>query len=334
MANIALRYTEYGPAADALSLETFELPELEAGQVLLKVLAAPINPADLGRIGGTYGELAPLPATAGLEGVAEVVQTADDVTRPRIGQKVFVPSEIGSWQSYAIAQADTLYPAPEKLPIEQAAMGWVNPATAWKLLHDFTKLQAGDVIVQNAATSAVGKLVIQISNHLGIKTINLVRDLASAEHLKKLGASIVVVDDRDAAKIALKATGGKKAKLALNSVGGSSVYGMCKMLADGATVATFGGMDRDPAPFPTRYLIFNDIRLRGFWVSKWYKVSKREEILALHNEVFSFMENAKIRVDVAATYPLERYQEALEHSQKSGKSGKVLFTPHSDLGPH
>lgn len=334
MANLALRYSEFGPADETLSLESIELPELEAGQVLLKVLAAPINPADLGRIGGTYGDLATLPATAGLEGIAEVVQAADDVSRPRVGQRVFVPSEIGSWQSYAVANANELYPAPEKLPVEQAAMCWVNPATAWKLLHDFTKLQAGDIVVQNAATSAVGKLVIQIANHLGIKTINLVRDLSAADRLKKLGAGVVLVDDRDAAKAALEATNGKKAKLALNSVGGSSVYGMCKMLADGATVATFGGMDRDPSPFPTRYLIFNDMRFRGFWVSKWYKEAKREEILALHNEVFSFMENAKIGVDVAARYPLEQYQEALKHAQKSGKTGKVLFTPHSDLGPH
>lgn len=334
MATIALRHSEFGPAAETLSLETLELPALQPGEVLLKVLAAPINPADLGRIGGTYGELAELPATAGLEGVAEVVEAADGTTRPRVGQKVFVPSVIGAWQTYAIAKADELYPAPEKLPIEQAAMCWVNPATAWKLLHDFARLQAGDVIVQNAATSAVGKLVIQVANHLGIKTINLVRDLSSEQRLKKLGASIVLVDDRDAAKAALKATNGKKAKLALNSVGGSSALGMCKMLADGGTLVTFGGMDRDPAPFPTRYLIFNDVRLRGFWVSKWYREASREEILALHKDVFGFMENAKIRVDVAATYSLEQYKEALAHSQKSGKEGKVLFTPNSEAGPH
>ena len=89
----------------------------------------------------------------------------------------------------------------------------------------------------------------------------------------------------------------------------------------------FGGMDRDPAPFPTRYLIFNDIRLRGFWVSKWYATAPREEILALHNQVFNFMENAKIHVDIAATYPLEDWQKALAHANQAGKTGKVLFKP-------
>ncbi|MBC2605801.1 MDR family NADPH-dependent oxidoreductase [Pelagicoccus albus] len=328
-ATTALRHEEFGKPEEVLKLETLELPELKPGQALLKILASPINPADMGRVGGTYGDLADLPAAAGLEGVAEIVETNGDC-QFKVGQHVFVPSVNGAWQSHTIVDCCELYPAPEKLSVEQAAMGWVNPATAWKLMHDFAQLQAGDIIVQNAATSAVGKLVIQIANHLGIKTINLVRSLDAEENLKKLGASIVLIDDRDAAKAALKFTEGKKAKIALNSVGGSSSLGMCKLLEDKGTLITFGGMDRDPAPFPTRYLIFNDISLRGFWVSKWYKTAPREEITALHNELFTFMEKAKIHVDVAATYPLEDWQEALAHASKAGKTGKVLFKPNGD----
>ncbi|MBK1876760.1 MDR family NADPH-dependent oxidoreductase [Pelagicoccus mobilis] len=323
----ALQYTEYGKAEEVLSLETIALPNLESGQALLKVLAAPINPADMGKVGGVYGELSPLPAVGGIEGVAEIVEINSEDSQFQVGQRVFVPNGLGAWQSHVIANCADLFPAPEKLPIEQAAMAWVNPATAWKVLHDFAKLQAGDVIVQNAATSAVGKLVIQIACHLGIKTINLVRSLDSEEQLKALGASIVLLDDRDAPKEALKLTGGKKAKIGLNSIGASSLLGMCKLLDDGGTVITFGGMDRNLAPFPTRYLIFNDIRLRGFWVSKWYKTAPREEILELHNELFTFMENAKIGVNVAATYPLEQWREALDHANRAGKIGKVLLTP-------
>lgn len=322
-----LRYKEYGKAHEVLSLETIALPKLEAGQAMLKVLAAPINPADMGKVAGVYGELSELPAAGGIEGIAEVTALGSDDCDFQIGQKVFVPNGLGSWQSHLIAQCSDLFPAPEKLTIEQAAMAWVNPATAWKLLHDFAKLQAGDVIVQNAATSAVGKLVIQIASHLGIKTVNLVRSLDSEAQLRQLGASIVLLDDRDAPKKALELTGGKKAKVGFNSIGASSLLGMCKLLDDGGTIVTFGGMDRSLAPFPTRYLIFNDIQLRGFWVSKWYQTATRQEILSLHHELFTFMENAKIEVDVAETYPLEQWQEALAHANQAGKTGKILFKP-------
>lgn len=321
----ALRYHSFGKPEETLRLEELPLPNLAPGEALLKVLAAPINPADLGRIGGTYGELAELPAVAGLEGVGEIVGLGSDSSQLRVGQRVFVPARAGSWQSHAVAFQDELYAAPESLPLEIAAMGWVNPPTAWKLIHDFAKLEPGDWIVQNAATSAVGKLVIQFARHLGLRTLNLVRSLHAAERLRELGADIVLLDDKDAGKAGLDATSGAKAKLGLNAVGGASAYTECKLLADGSPLVTFGGMDRDPAPFPTRYLIFNDLRLRGLWVSRWYATAPRAEIEALHADVFGFMASAKVQIDVAHRYSLADYKIALASAQEPGKPGKTLF---------
>ncbi|MDQ8202463.1 2-enoyl thioester reductase domain-containing protein [Pelagicoccus sp. SDUM812003] len=330
----ALRYHQYGTPAETLKLEELPLDEPKEGEALVKCLAAPVNPADFGRVGGTYGDLAPLPAVGGLEGVGEIVALGGGSTQFRVGQRVFIPSSVGSWQTAAVIPYEELYPAPEKLPVEQAAMGWVNPATAWQLMHQFVKLKAGDILVQNAPTSAVGRFVIQIADHLGIKTINLARSLDEEHALKELGADIVLIDDRGAAKAALEATKGKKAKLALNSIGGSSALGMCKLLADRGVLVTFGGMDREPAPFPTRYLIFNDIQLRGFWMTHWYATASREEIYKLHNDVFTFMENSKSAVKVIARYRLDQFKDAFEHAQKPGKGGKVMFDLSGDLGPH
>ncbi len=323
----ALRYHQFGKAADVLRLETVALPPLGPDDALLRTLAAPVNPADFGSIAGTYGALPPLPAAAGLEGVAEVLALGPQAQGISLGQRVFLSGGQGAWQSHIVAPAESLFPAPQDLPLEIAAMGWVNPPTAWKLLHDFAQLKAGDWIAQNAATSAVGKLVIQFANHLGIRTINLVRSLDSSPRLKQLGADVVLLDDKDAAKRALAATGGAQAQLAFNSVGGSSAYGLCKLLADSATLVTFGGMDRDPAPFPTRYLIFNDLRLRGLWVTQWYQQASRQQVLALHQQIFSFMAHAKIEIDLGATFPLASYREALAYANQPGKPGKAILVP-------
>ena len=69
----ALRYSEFGDPMETLKLETIPLAPPENDEVTVRVLAAPINPADFGRINGSYGTLATLPATGGLEGVGEVV---------------------------------------------------------------------------------------------------------------------------------------------------------------------------------------------------------------------------------------------------------------------
>ena len=88
---------------------------------------------------------------------------------------------------------------------------------------------------------------------------------------------------------------------------------------------TYGGIDREPAPFPTRYLIFNNISLHGFWISYWYQTSPRETIEAMHKKIAQLMKTTSAESDVAATYSLENWQEALAHSQQAGKPGKVLF---------
>ncbi len=322
---LALRHAAFGDPKDVLCLEEIALPALAPNSVALHMLAAPVNPADFGRINGSYGQLADLPATAGVEGVAEVVQLGSEITRFKIGERVLLPAGTGSWQTYAHAEESSLFRAPASLSRLEAAMFWINPPTAWLLMRDFADLKPGDWIVQNAATSAVGKLVIQFANHLGIRTVNLVRDPSAAPNLLALGANHVFKDDRDSAKSIREALGATKAKLGLNAVGGSSALTIAKVLADDASLVTFGGVDREPAPFPTRHLIFNNLALRGFWVSRWYDQTPRESIEAMHQEIAQLMKTGSIDSDVAATYPLQNWGEALAHSVRPGKPGKVLF---------
>lgn len=321
----ALRYHQFGDPFETLKLETIPVNPLIPGFLKLKILAAPINPADFGRINGTYGKLSELPGTGGLEGVGEVVATGSKTSPYPVGSRVLFSGEPGSWQTVAIAQEDHVFPAPDSLDDLQAAMFWVNPATAWRMMHDFEKLEPGDWIVQNAATSAVGKLVIQFASQLGIKTANLVRNPKAARDLLDIGADLVLQDDKNAAKQIQSALGSHSAKLGLNAMGGSSALTLCKSLSDKATLVTYGGMDRQPAPFPTRYLIFNDLSLRGFWVSHWYQNASRDTIENMHTTITEKMQAGSIRTPVEATYSLKEWKDALEHSLRPGKSGKVLF---------
>lgn len=323
--SLALRHAAFGDPQEVLRLEEIALPPLEPDAVALRLIAAPINPADFGRINGSYGHLADLPATAGLEGVAEVIALGSNSSRFQPGDRVFVPGEIGSWQTYAHAKEACLFRVPPSLPERQAAMFWINPATAWLMLRDYADLKPGDWIVQNAASSAVGKLVIQFAKRRGIRTINLVRNLAAAPRLLELGATHVFQDKREAARSIQETIGPQLAKLGLNAVGGSSALSIAKTLADDASLVTYGGMDRDPAPFPTRHLIFNNLSLRGFWVSQWYRKASREAIESMHQEIAQMMKAASLESEIAATYRLENWRDALAHSLQAGKPGKILF---------
>ncbi len=321
----ALRYSEFGDPMETLKLETIPLAPPENDEVTVRILATPINPADLGRISGSYGTLATLPATGGLEGVGEVVSCGADAERFQIGSRVIFSGDPGSWQTFANLSQSRIQPAPVSLNNEQAAMFWINPATAWRMLNDFADLRSGDWIIQNAATSAVGRLVIQFAATQGIKTANLVRNLECKSSLREIGADLVLEDNRDAAKILKETIGPNKVYLGLNAVGGSSALTICKCLADQSALVTYGGMDREPAPFPTRYLIFNDLRLYGFWVSQWYRKASASEIEEMHQTIAESMRDHSISIPVCGSYALDDWRDALVQSIQPGKPGKVLF---------
>lgn len=116
---------------------------------------------------------------------------------------------------------------PNDIPLDAAAMLAVNPASAYRMLQDFVTLLPGDYIIQNAANSTVGKCVIQLAKHMGVKTINVVRDREDLDSVKEdlddLGADFVVTESLLAGKdYAREFAKVPKPVLALNAVGGPS----------------------------------------------------------------------------------------------------------------
>ena len=200
-----------------------DLPE---GHLRVKILASPINPADLNYVAGTYGDVPDLPAAIGMEGCGEVVATTDAENFPE-GMKVFFTDRAGSWAKFVDTPASSVLPLPENVDPLQAALLKVNPMTALRLLKDFVQLEPGSWVIQNAANSSVGECVIQIAKQLGLHTVNVVRREGLEESLTKLGADAVVLDDDELKSKVLKLTD-TPPSLGLNAVGGLFVgWGTC-----------------------------------------------------------------------------------------------------------
>ena len=191
-------YRQRGPIPyDVIEAVEFDKPTLQSGEVLLELLAAPINPADVLTLTGDYGMLPPLPAVGGKEGVAKVVELGPEVDGLPIGQTVLLPPVIGSWATHIVASAKALTPLPNDADPLQLSMLTVNPATASLMLSQFVDLQAGDWVIQNAANSGVGNYLIKLAKIRGYKTVNVVRRESLATALQQQGADVVVVDGPD-----------------------------------------------------------------------------------------------------------------------------------------
>src|SRR5213596_3735795 len=238
----AVVYETHGNPADVLHVESQPWPTPSAGEVIVKMRAAPINPADLNQIEGKYPVRAQLPATPGFEGAGIVAEVERGVTNVAVGALVILPHNIGTWRDAVAVKADELVVVPAGIKPVHAAMLKINPMTAWRLLHDYVDLARGDWLIQNAANSAAGVAVIQIARELGFKTVNMVRRTELIEELRAEGGDVVLVDGEDLREEVKAATNGAPIRLGLNAVGGDSALRLANCLAPESTLVTYGSM--------------------------------------------------------------------------------------------
>ena len=187
----SVRFYEFGNPAEVLRVEDVPQPEPGTNQVLVRVRARSINPSDLATVRGLYGSLPKLPATPGLEGMGEVAAVGDGVRHLRPGQRVIPLGVQGTWQEYILAASAQLIPVPDGVSDQTAAQFVVNPLTAWIMTIEELALKPGEWLLQTAAGSTLGRVVLQIARLRGFKTINVVRRREQVEELKALGADEV-----------------------------------------------------------------------------------------------------------------------------------------------
>src|SRR4029077_5084877 len=134
---IAAVYETHGNPADVLHVESRPWPTPAAGEVIVKMRAAPINPADLNQIEGKNQGRAQLPATPGFEGAGIVAEVNRDVANVSAGALVILPHNAGTWRDAVAVKADELVVVPAGIEPVHGAMLKINPMTAWRLLHDY-----------------------------------------------------------------------------------------------------------------------------------------------------------------------------------------------------
>jgi mitochondrial enoyl-[acyl-carrier protein] reductase / trans-2-enoyl-CoA reductase len=318
-------YETHGNPADVLHIETRPWPTPAADEVVVKMRAAPINPADLNQIEGKYPVRPELPATPGFEGAGIVVELGAEVQGLTTGALVILPHNVGTWRDAVAVKADELIAVPDRIEPVQAAMLKINPLTAWRLLHDYVDLQKGDWLIQNAANSAAGLDVIQIAHELGYKTVNVIRRAELIDELRAECGDVVLVDGDNLREQVKNATGGAPIRLGLNSVGGDSALRVANCLAFGGTLVSFGAMSLQPLKIPTGLLIFKDLRFRGIWINKWYDNATPAERIETFRPIFDMARRGLLKTKVEEAYPLSEIKAAVARAAEGKRSGKIIF---------
>jgi NADPH:quinone reductase-like Zn-dependent oxidoreductase len=324
----SLVFEQFGEPEAVLHMVERPSSEPGRGMVRVRMIASPINPSDLMVVRGRYGRLPQLPATPGFEGVG-IVEAAGPglLGRLRNGKRVAVLNgEGGNWQQYVIVPARNVVPVPAQMPDEQAATFFVNPATALIITRHVLRVPPAGWLLQSAAASNVGKMIIRLGKRFGFRTINIVRRADHIEPLRQLGADFVIVHPAESiGERVMQITGGQGAGHAIDAVGGSTAAAMIAGLSQGGRLVSYGTLSGDPAPLDPRELMVKGAAIEGFWLSNWTRRQGPLKMLRLFHELSRLIVQGELASEIAASYPVDKFPEAIQKVQGANPGGKVLL---------
>ena len=323
----AIRFDRFGPPDAVLRLEEMPEPQPGPGQAVIRLTHRPINPSDLLTVSGEYGRLPRLPAMPGFEGVGHVASLGEGVTGLPPGARVIPLSAGGTWCESVIVDATLLLPVPDTIPDAAAAQFVVNPVTAWVMLEEELRLEPGDWLVQTAAASTLGRILIQLARRRGYRTINLVRRREQADDLLALGGdAALVTGEDDVVACVRELTGGKGAAGALDAVGGDAGALALQSLRPGGTLLVYGMLGREPLPLHNGEMLFRGLTARGFWLTHWFRRTPPAHVAATLGTLMGLMAGGELLLPVEAEYDLADFRAAIIHAERPGRRGKVLLT--------
>ena len=346
LSSFAVKFDHYGDPTRIVhgDRSQIDIKSVTGNKVLLRMLAAPINPADINVIQGVYPmKPTSFPAVGGNEGLAEILEVGPEVKSLEAGDWVIPAIPLfGTWRTHAVCDEHELLSVPRDIsPLALATMA-VNPCTAYRMLKDFEDLEPGDVVIQNGANSGCGQAVIQIADQMDIQTINIIRDRPNlhelVDTLKNLGATHVFTDEaikKQEVRDLLKSM--KKPKLALNCVGGRNAAELLKYLDTRGTMVTYGGMSKQPLMVPAGPMIFQDVKLKGYWMTRWNSENRdNPERIKMIKYLCSMIKKGNLKEPLCNLTLITDYKDAIIEATKPFISQKQILVMDDsllDLGP-
>ena len=321
----ALCFEQTGEPSEVLQLKEIEKPGPGPGEVRLKLVGSPINPADEMFIKGQYRLKPVFPDVAGLEGAGIIDAVGENVDLP-VGIKASFFAK-RAWAEYLVIPASDLFVLPHNLPDEKAVQSFLNPVTSWGLLEQIG-VKENDWLLLTAGNSSVSRIVTQISAKRGIKVILVVRNSENSGELKSLGAMEVIDGStEDISKRVLEITGGKGVDGILDSVGGKTGTEILKSVAVNARIIVYGILSRDMVEFHNSVFLYRNVTTKGFGIRGYLESRTREQKEAMFTALAQILGNKNFKLDVSALYPFREYREAFAALHESRRRGKIILKP-------
>ena len=299
----AARIHDYGDP-EQIKIERVPRPEPKTGEVLVRLNAVGVNPADWKMRAGYYREFMPLtfPWTPGIEGAGIVEAVGPDVTTFKPGQAVFGLIN-NSYAEYAVAPAKNLYAKPAFLSFEQTASISLGALVAWRAVIEEAAVQPGQRVLVHGGAGGVGIYVVQFACGKGAR-VTATTSAANADFVRSLGAENVI--DYHATKFEDVV---KDMDAAIDTVGGDVIERSLRVIRPGGILVTVAGRV-DPETGKAR-----GVRAVSAGPADTTKLQ----------QIAKMLESKQIAPVVGQVFPLAQARLAQEQSQTGHGRGRIIL---------
>ena len=316
----AIVVREYG-APEVMKLEERAKPVPAEGQVLVRVRAAGVNPADTYSRSGNYANKPDLPYTPGTDGAGIVEAVGPGVTRAKAGDRVYLAASLsGTYAEYALALESQVHELPEKISFSQGAGVFVPYATAYRALDHFARARAGETLLVHGASGGVGVAALQFAAAMGLRAVGTAGSEKGLELALREGAALAV-NHRSSGYLeqALKFTEGKGYDVILEMLANVNLGGDLKMLARGGRVVVIGS--RGEATVNARDLMSRDAAVYGMLL--WNMAEA--DAASAHAAIVAGLRSGVLRPVVGTELPLAQAPDAHRKVMEQGAYGKIAL---------
>lgn len=325
----------------APSLSEVETNEpLAAGDVIVKVHSCPINPSDMYMTQGAYGVRTKFRSQekmgCGFEGAGEITEVGEGIDAANIGKKVsfsfdpHAPDFTGTWRQYVKVPFGSVLQYPDSADYDKICSAFVNPLTACGFVD--LSIKAGHkAIIQDAACSSLGKMLIKFAKKNDIETINIVRRQEQIDILTGLGATYVLNSETETFYDDLKVLIEKLNPTGyFSAIGGGELPGLVlHKMPHGSTTYAYGALSGDYFKYHPGHFIFSQHTVTGFWLGPWLGTLSSDEKKKWFGAVVTDLSTGgeTFGSNVVKTYPIAEFATAIEESVKVASEGKIIIKP-------
>lgn len=318
----AIRVHEFGDP-EVMKIEDVPDPEPGAGEVVVKIHAAGVNPVDTYVRSGLYALKPELPYTPGMDGAGVIESIGEGVTRFKVGDRVYIAGTLsGSYAEKALCRESQVHPLPEKVSFQQGASIGVPYGAAYRGLFQRAKALPGEVVLIHGASGGVGIAAVQLARASGMYVIGTSGTEKGRKLVIEQGAHYVVDHHLpNHFEQIMRLTNGGGVNVILEMLANVNLANDLKILAQCGRVVVIGS--RGTIEIDPRDAMKRDASILGMVLMN----ASEKEMYSIHSEIRAGLENGTLSPVIGKELTLSESARAHNEIIKSSAYGKIVLIP-------